>query len=101
MSKVVERLTQHIYAAKWPEMEELDKKYEAAEKKYSFPPKRRYRLFAGGDNTNTLVIEREWECLADMEAAYEKAFFDPEWQAANSEASLIIADNQIEILLPL
>jgi hypothetical protein len=36
-----------------------------------------------------------------MEAAYEKAFIDPEWQAVSAESSSIIADNQIEILLPM
>jgi hypothetical protein len=101
MSKVLERLTQQIYATKWLDLEELDKKYDAIESKHGYPPKRRYRLFMGGGSTNTLVVEREWESLADMEAAYEKAFIDPEWQAVNAEASIIIADNQLEILLPL
>lgn len=101
MTKVLERLTQKVYATKWPDLEELDKKYDAVESRLGYPPKRRYRLFAGGDSTNTLVIEREWESLADMEAAYEKAFNDPEWQAADAEAPQIIADNQFELLMPL
>jgi hypothetical protein len=101
MSKVLERLTQQIYATKWPDLEALDKKYDAIESKHGYPPKRRYRLFVGGGSTNTLVIERDWESLADMEAAYEKAFIDPEWQAVSAESSSIIADNQIEILLPM
>ena len=101
MSKVVERITQQIYPTKWPDLEELDKKYDAVEGKHGYPPKRRYRLFVGGSNTNTLVIQREWESLAAMEAAYEKAFIDPEWQAVSAESSDIIADNQVEILLPM
>ena len=101
MSKVLERMTQQIYGTKWLELEELDKRYDAIESKHGYPPKRRFRLFAGGGSTNTLVIEREWESLAAMEAAYEKAFVDPEWQAISAEAADIVADNQIEILLPL
>ena len=101
MSKVLERMSQKIYPTKWPELEELDKKYDAIENKHGYPPKRRYRLFVGGDNTDTLVIEREWESFAAMEAAYEKAFIDPEWQAINAEAAEIIAENQIELLLPM
>lgn len=101
MTKVLERLTQQVFATKWPELEELDKKYDAIESRLGYPPKRRYRLFAGGGNTNTLVIEREWESLADLEAAYEKAFIDPEWQAVDAKALQIIADNQFELLLPL
>ena len=101
MSKVVERMTQQIYATKWPALEEIDKKYDAIEGKHGYPPKRRYRLFAGGGSTNTLVGEREWESMAAMEAAYEKAFADPAWHAINAEATDIMADNQIEILLPM
>ena len=101
MSKVLERLTQQIYTTKWPDLDELDKKYDAVESKHGYPPKRRYRLFVGGGSTNTLVIEREWESLAAMEAAYEKTFVDPEWQAVSAEAADIVADNQVEILLPM
>ena len=101
MSKVLERLTQQIYTTKWPDLDELDKKYDAVESKHGYPPKRRYRLFVGGGSTNTLVIEREWESLAAMEAAYEKAFVDPEWQAVSAEAADIVANNQVEILLPM
>ena len=101
MTKVLERMSQKIYPTKWLELEELDKKYDAIESKHGYPPKRRYRLFVGGDNTNTIVIEREWESVAAMEAAYEKAFMDPELQALHAEAAEIIAENQIELLLPM
>jgi len=101
MSKVVERMTQQIYATKWLTLENLDKKYDAIEGKHGYPQKNRYRLFAGGGSTNTLVVVREWESLAAMETAYEKAFAEPEWQALNAEATDIIANNQIEILLPI
>ena len=101
MSKVLERMTQQIYSTKWAELETLDKKYDSIESRHGFPPKRRYRLFAGGRNTNTLVIEREWESFADMEAAFEKAFSDPEWHAANAEGADIVAEAQIELLLPI
>lgn len=101
MSKVLERMTQQVHANKWSELDALDKKFEAIENKHGYPPKRRYRLFIGGRSVNTLVIEREWESLAAMEAAYEKAMSDPEWQAANMEGSEVIADAQIELLLPI
>jgi hypothetical protein len=101
MTKVLERLTQQVYATKWADLEKLDKKYDAIESRLGFPSKRRYRLFAGGGGTNTLVIEREWDSLADLEATYEKAFNDPEWQAVDAEAPQIIADNQFELLMPL
>jgi hypothetical protein len=101
MSQVLERMTQKIHATQWLELEELDKKFDAIECKHGYPAKKRFRLFVGGGSTNTLVIGREWESFAAMETAYEKAFMDPEWQALNMEMAGIIADNQIELLLPM
>ena len=82
-------------------MEALDKKYDAIESKHGYPPKRRCRLFVGGGSTDTLVIEREWESFAAKEAAYEKVFIDSEGQAIRADASEIIVENQIELLLPM
>ena len=55
---VVERLIEQVRPDKWAELETLDKKYGTVESRCGFPAKRRYRCFVGGDNTNTLIIER-------------------------------------------
>jgi hypothetical protein len=55
----------------------------------------------GGHNINTLIVERQWESLATMEAAYEKAFADPEHQALEAESAPIIGSVQIELYAPL
>jgi hypothetical protein len=47
------------------------------------------------------VIERKWESLAAMEAAFDAVFVDPDWQALDDEAVDIIVDAQIELLLPI
>lgn len=99
--KIKERLTQKIYPDKWEALEALDQKYNQIEKPAGFPPKTRYQLILSSKSFNTLVVEREWESLAAMEAAYEKLFADPAYQALNAEFNSIIKDGYSEILMPL
>ena len=94
-------MTQKVNEGKWQELEEIDKKFDVFENRFGFPPKRRYRLFVGGNSMNTLVIERQWESLAQMEAAYEKGMANAEFQALQGELVGIVRDAQIEILLPI
>jgi hypothetical protein len=98
---VVERMIQQIRPNKWAELDALDKKYAAIESRHGFPAKRRYRCFVGADNVNALIIEREWPSLAAMEAAYEKVFADPEWQALGGEGEGIIESDRHELYVPL
>jgi hypothetical protein len=97
----VDRQTQQVRPDKWAELEAIDKKYNIVESRLGFPPKRRYRCYFGGQNNDTLIIERQWESLAAMEAAYEKAFADPEWQALGAEVHSIIKSDQHELYAPL
>jgi hypothetical protein len=76
-------------------------KYHIVESRCGFPSKKRYRCFVGGDNTNVLIIERQWESLAAMEAAYEKVFADQEWQALGAEGVSIIESDRHELYAPL
>ena len=97
----VERHIQQIRPGQWAELEAIDKKYNTVESRLGFPAKRRYRCYLGGHNINTLIVERQWESLAAMEAAYEKTFADPEYQALEAETDLVIESNQIELYAPL
>ena len=99
--RILERVIQQVRPGKWAELEAIDKKFTAVESRYGFPPKRRYQCLAGGYTTNTLIIEREWECLAVMEAAYEKDLADPEVQALNAEVLSIVESNRFELYLVL
>ncbi|HOU11536.1 MAG TPA: hypothetical protein PKZ84_00320 [Anaerolineae bacterium] len=76
-------------------------KLNAVESRLGFPAKRRYQCYIGGHNLNTLIIERQWESLAAMEAAYEKAFMDPEYQVVQAESGAVIESVQIELYAPL
>jgi hypothetical protein len=91
---ILERMIQKEIPGKWAELEALDQKYNVVEARLGYPPKRRYRCMVGGHTTDTIIIEREWDSVAAMEAAYSKAFTDPEHQALNAESISIITSVQ-------
>ena len=99
--KIKERQTQKIYPGKWEDLEAIDKKYNQLESGVGFPPKTRYQLILSSTSINILVVEREWESFAAMEAAYEKLMVMPEWHALDAEGNSIIKDGYTEILLPM
>jgi hypothetical protein len=100
--RVLQRQIQEVRPDKWEALEEIDKRFNAIEKRLGFPPnKKRYRCYFGGHDTNTLVVEYEWDSLAAMEAAYEKAMADAEWQALSVEVTSIIKSDQMELYAPL
>jgi hypothetical protein len=98
---IVERLIQQVKPGGWTDLEALDAKFNAVEQRLGFPAKRRLRYYFGGHDTNTLVIERQWENLAQMEAAYERAFADPDWQALSAGTTAMISGDQHELLAEL
>ncbi len=98
---VVERLVQEINMDKWAELEALDKQYDVVEARLGFPPKRRLRVFAGPHHMNTLIIEREWGSVSEMEAVYEQAEADPELMSLWADNSGIIKTSRMELYTPL
>ena len=98
---IIERQIQMVRSGKWAELEELDKKFTAVENDLGFPVKRRCRSLIGGLTTDALIIERQWESFAVLEATYEKALTNPEHQALSEEAGLIVGSQQIEFYVPL
>jgi len=100
--KVLHRQIQHIRPDKWAELEEIDKRFNAVERRLGFPAnKRRYRCYFGTHDINTLIVEYEWESLAAMETVMESAMADSEWQALSAEVTPILQDNQMELYAPL
>jgi hypothetical protein len=93
----LERMIQHVRPGKWAELEAIDKRYDAVETRFGFPKKRRYQAMFGGQDGNTLIIEREWESLAKMEATYMPYLNDPELQKLNAEISQIVDSSQNEL----
>ena len=96
---VINRMMQRIANGKWDELEELDAKYNEREAELGFPPKKRYRYLFGED-TNVIVIEREWQSLSKMEKIMTKSFLDPETQKLNERLEKIVEWQKLEILVP-
>jgi hypothetical protein len=53
----LERMIQKVSPGKFPDLEELDKKFVAVETRLGFPPKKRYQCVIGGHDTNTVIVE--------------------------------------------
>ena len=99
---VIERQIQKVRPGKWAALEEADKKWNAVESRLGFPAtKKRYQCIVGGHDLNTLIVERQWDSLAAMEAAFEKTFSDAEYQALSAEIPEIIESAQMELYVPL
>lgn len=97
----IERMVQKIYPGKWAELEEIDKRFAEIEMKSGFPPKKRYQCVIGAEDGNTLIIERQWDCLAAMESTYEKVMTMLEYQALLNEVASIVQRSRVEIYTPL
>ena len=98
---IIQRQTQQIFPGKWPELEAINKKFGVVEARLGFPANQRYICMIGGHDYKTLIVEHQWESMAAMEEAFNKAFMDPEHQALVEELEFIIKSNQIELLQPL
>ncbi|TFG30281.1 MAG: hypothetical protein EU532_01460 [Promethearchaeota archaeon] len=97
---VIQRLIQRVYNGKWDELESIDKKFTELENKMGFPPKKRYRCLSSPYDTNTIIIERQWESLAKLEKINTKSFLDPEYQKLSNSIDTIIESQHMELLVP-
>ena len=67
-----ERVTHQIIHGKWDDMMAVEERWNVIEAEIGgFAKKRRSRPAAGRDGSNTYIWEREYDTLAQMEAAYE------------------------------
>ena len=98
---ILERMVQQIEVGKTSELNELDKRYEAIESTLGFPPKKRYWSVSSPHDSNTIILERLWESMAAMEAAYEKSLAHPGIQALYAEGEGIIKSSRIELYMPM
>jgi hypothetical protein len=99
---IIERQIQKVRPGKWEELQAIDKKFTDIENRVGHPAKTRSTCISGGHTTNTLIVERQWESLAVMEAAFKEIAALPEWQALGAEVMKIIESQQRELyaLLP-
>ena len=97
---IIERLIQARQPGTQPDMD-VEREWDAVESRAGFPPKKILRSVAGGLDYLSIVIEREWDSMAAMEAAYARVADDPQWQALVSEAHRYIQTFRREIYEPL
>lgn len=99
--KIIERLVQEIHVGKFGDLIELDERYATLERPLGYPPLKRCYALVGPHSMLTTVIEREWESMAAMEAAREKAMDSPELQALHVEGAAIIKSSYMELYVPM
>jgi hypothetical protein len=97
----VERMIQKIAPGKWEALEVLDKQYDVLESKLGFPPKRRMRAIFGSLPLETVIVEREWESMAALEASAMKRMMDPGYPALEAKGVGIIESLVWEIYMVL
>jgi hypothetical protein len=95
--KIMERHIGTVQPGKWAELEQTEKRYDAVEKPWGFPPKRSYRALYGSHSREVHITEREWAGMAVMEAALEKAIASSEWRALGQDLDSVLESLQIEI----
>ena len=95
--KIMERHICRVLSGKWAELETIEKKYDAIEGHWGFPPKRRYRALYGSYSREFYITEREWDGMTSREAALGNGFGSSEWLALGQELDLVIESIQIEI----
>ena len=94
--KIIERMIQRQKLGTELDLEK-EKEWNAVESRAGFPPNRVLRCIAGELEYKDIIIEREWESMAAMEAAYERVMRDPEWQALMSEVSDTVDGARFEL----
>ncbi|MFO7796439.1 MAG: hypothetical protein ACQERB_08590 [Promethearchaeati archaeon] len=97
---VIARLTQKIRPGMWDELDKIDKQFTEIENKLGYPPKKRYRALLGGNPIDTLIIDREWKSLAEMEKVMTKGVLDEDYQKLSSKLDDIIEWARYEIFVP-
>ena len=92
------REIQKVRPGQWEALEAAEERWNRFEARVGFPPnKRRSRVYSGVDDTNTVVVEFEYDSLASLEAANLRAEADDEYQELLSELDTIIASNRVEL----
>ena len=95
--KVIERMVQEIFPGQNEALGDLDKRYDAIEVTLGFPPKTRMWCMSGPYDHNTSVLEREWESMAAMEAAYESSFSRSDILKLGEEGRTIVKSTRMEL----
>ena len=95
--KVIERRIQRVRAGMRDWVMDLENRFAAAEAPYGMPTKRHYVCIGGPYDFETIIWEREWSSLAEMEATNEKAFSDPVFKPLTEESGSVFESGRNEL----
>ncbi len=98
--RCLERHIRGVRRDKWPDMEALERKFEAVERRLGLPPQRYWRVIASPHAVDTLIVEREWPSLAEMEQGLARAMGDEEWQDLSRQGQPITSSIVVELYQP-
>lgn len=94
--RFMQRIIHKVYHDKWDQVPALLEKYDAVERRFDTPPSSRYKSAIGLHDTDTLIVERQFESFAAFEEWAEKVVADPEWQAVGVESQQILKSTHYE-----
>lgn len=100
--KIIERGTIKVVPGKMKEAMGLLKQDYAISDSWGCPPTRMYRCISGkGEYYHTLIVENEWNSLAELEAFLEKITEDPEMRAVQAELENVLVSQEVELFTPI
>ena len=99
MVAILQRLIQKVKADKWELLDQIDKKFDELEGKLGFPSKKRYRALSSSLNTDTLIVEREWKSMAELEKSMFASLCDPGIQKLHEQLNDMIEETKIEMFV--
>ena len=97
--KIMQRVIQRVKGDKQQEFAQWEKAWQAVNERLGGPPKRYYTAIFGPEESGTVIWEREFQSVADLEAYREKVSQDPrpEIKALGFEAHDIVAMHRSEL----
>jgi hypothetical protein len=91
---------QKVKPGKRAELDELNKRWRAFDERLGMAPEKQYACMFGAREGGTLLLMQEWESMAAIEEAYEKAFADPELAELMAAADECVESTQWELYSP-
>ena len=95
--RVIERRIQRVRAGMRDRVMDLEKRFAEAEAPYGVPTKRHLLCIGGPYDLQTIIWEREWPSLAELEAAVEKTYSNPVFKPLMEEAGTVFESTRNEL----
>jgi hypothetical protein len=97
---IMDRQIEHVRPGKVEAYLALAKKYDELNASYGAPHWQIFRMWSGGQDTLTFVIERQWESMEAQSAVFTKVFSDPQHrhEALDKELEDILVGGTVQEL---